>query len=1154
MRNKSSKIKKRFKDNIVVKNADGETDTSAEVLIRNEIGYTPKVSVIVPVYNTSAYLRECLDSIINQTLKEIEVICVDDGSVDGSLDILKEYAKKDKRFTIITQQNTSAGAARNAGLAVAKGEYLSFLDSDDFFAPEMLEETYNVITKDETDVCIYSGVQKDYKENKILPLPWLCQAENGIIHTNIVKGKIFFITSPNCWNKLFSRRIIDRYNLRYQNLSNGNDIYFSYMAVILSDKISILNKNFVTYRYNTGKQITANLSQMSPLNMYKALLAIKEQTLKYRDKTWIDTYYYMECIYLMMYQKKTSPKTFEKVFDTYKSLFDSKHKNLPHRYFCISTDIPVVFACNKSYSTYLTVAILSLIKNCSKDNLYKLFVLHTELSEQEIQTLENLSVDNVIIKCIDVNKYIEGLVLPTSIHLSKEAYYRILIPEILNEYKKVLYLDCDIVIQRDVAELYNEDIGNNVLGAVINPSSPGNVSYINKNIKIDYKKYFNSGVLIFNNETFRKNSIKEKCLSLMVNIAQYVLLDQDLLNIACLNKVKYLDVKWNYIYFFANSITILPEFAAIYNKCKTPYIIHYASGRKPWNDYPVYLGEYWWKYAKKSPYYKKFKQELAVSSPEKRILQQLKSYRLDIKNVGNSENTVKVLSDKPVNVTTPAWFTDNQGKGVIVEGCRNRVFLQIKTERKGKLVIYFKASFKVIRGVRFPFWIDYTSIQINGREILSQPVAVWHDKPFRYEMPVEDGQDVYVAFETRYHQYSKWELQSVIFALNVDNSIILKKIRKLRKSVAKKIKRQKTSKIFSITKSGNRKVIYFLGLKLTFRNKCKELQERLKMFRMNSYMLQNKLEKIQGNTNKIMLKNYDYFKNLNPSYYQEELEAWSKRITGKRINLDNPKTYCEKIQWSKLYDSTPLKTRLTDKYLVRDWVKEKIGEKYLIPLLGVYDKFDDIDFNQLPNQFVIKTNHGSGWVIVVKDKRRFDKENAREKINGWMASNYAYYAGLELHYRDIKPKIIIEQYIENEKTDSAKSDVIGVNGDLLDYKVMCFHGKAHYIWVNTDRETGQKRDIFTTEWKRAPFRIHYPVSDRTLPKPERLDEMLKISEILAQDFNQVRIDFYILNDGDIKFGEMTFTSESGLSDFIPETWNKKLGDLFCLPQDKYILK
>ena len=157
--------------------------------------------------------------------------------------------------------------------------------------------------------------------------------------------------------------------------------------------------------------------------------------------------------------------------------------------------------------------------------------------------------------------------------------------------------------------------------------------------------------------------------------------------------------------------------------------------------------------------------------------------------------------------------------------------------------------------MRFPFWIDYTSIQINGREILSQPVAVWHDKPFRYEMPVEDGQDVYVAFETRYHQYSKWELQSVIFALNVVNSIILKKIRKLRKSVAKKIKRQKTSKIFSITKSGNRKVIYFLGLKLTFRNICKELQERLKMFRMNSYMLQNKLEKIQGNTNKIDFEN-----------------------------------------------------------------------------------------------------------------------------------------------------------------------------------------------------------------------------------------------------------------------------------------------------------
>ena len=130
---------------IMVKNADGEPDTTATILVQNQINYVPKVSVIIPIYNVETYLPQCLDSIINQTLKEIEIICVDDGSTDKSLDILKEYAKKDKRVAIITQKNLHAGVARNAGLSQAKGEYISFLDSDDFCEPEMFEKMYQVI-------------------------------------------------------------------------------------------------------------------------------------------------------------------------------------------------------------------------------------------------------------------------------------------------------------------------------------------------------------------------------------------------------------------------------------------------------------------------------------------------------------------------------------------------------------------------------------------------------------------------------------------------------------------------------------------------------------------------------------------------------------------------------------------------------------------------------------------------------------------------------------------------------------------------------------------------------------------------------------------------------------------------------------------------
>ena len=155
---KASKLAKaeNMKQHIItVKNAEGDPDTKAEILIQNKINYTPKVSVIIPVYNVEEYLRECLDSVVNQTLKEIEIICVDDGSTDNSLEILKEYAKKDSRITVITQQNLHAGVARNAGLAVARGEYLSFLDSDDFFELNMLEETYEVAKTENSDLTFY---------------------------------------------------------------------------------------------------------------------------------------------------------------------------------------------------------------------------------------------------------------------------------------------------------------------------------------------------------------------------------------------------------------------------------------------------------------------------------------------------------------------------------------------------------------------------------------------------------------------------------------------------------------------------------------------------------------------------------------------------------------------------------------------------------------------------------------------------------------------------------------------------------------------------------------------------------------------------------------------------------------------------------------
>lgn len=283
---------------------------------------------------------------------------------------------------------------------------------------------------------------------------------------------------------------------------------------------------------------------------------------------------------------------------------------------------------------------------------------------------------------------------------------------------------------------------------------------------------------------------------------------------------------------------------------------------------------------------------------------------------------------------------------------------------------------------------------------------------------------------------------------------------------------------------------------------------------------------------------YYYYKGLHPDQYEENLKEWYYKRTGESLNLDNPQTYNEKIQWMKLYDSTQIKADLADKYRVREYVKEKIGEEYLIPLLGVWEKTEDIPFDEMPEQYVLKTNHGCGYNIIVRDKKDLDIEDARKKLTKWMNTNFAYSAGLELHYKLIKPLIIAEKYIEN------------INGEVNDYKVFCFNGKARYIMFLTDRQTNLKMAFYDTDWKLMPFVYSYERLADEVPRPDNLDELIRISEMLAEGFPHVRVDFYRLNSGEYKFGEMTFTSYSGACLWNPPEYNQILGDLIELPENE----
>ena len=251
---------------------------------------------------------------------------------------------------------------------------------------------------------------------------------------------------------------------------------------------------------------------------------------------------------------------------------------------------------------------------------------------------------------------------------------------------------------------------------------------------------------------------------------------------------------------------------------------------------------------------------------------------------------------------------------------------------------------------------------------------------------------------------------------------------------------------------------------------------------------------------------------------------------GKELDLQRPKTFNEKLQWLKLHDRNPAYHQMADKAEVKSYVAEKIGKEYIIPSLGVYNSFDEIDFEALPGQFVLKCTHDSGGLVICRDKSRFDKQRAKKTINHFLKRDY-FSQWREWPYKDLPHRIIAEQYID----DSG-------NG-LTDYKVHCFNGVPRLILVCQDRfaPTGLTEDFFTEDWKHLDVKRPEHPNASVIPKrPEELDDLLEYARVLAESIPFVRVDFYIVNH-QILFSELTFFPASGLTPFEPEEWDLTFG-------------
>jgi len=250
---------------------------------------------------------------------------------------------------------------------------------------------------------------------------------------------------------------------------------------------------------------------------------------------------------------------------------------------------------------------------------------------------------------------------------------------------------------------------------------------------------------------------------------------------------------------------------------------------------------------------------------------------------------------------------------------------------------------------------------------------------------------------------------------------------------------------------------------------------------------------------------------------------------GKKLNLENPRTFTEKLQWLKLNDHNPVYTKIADKLAMRNYVEKKIGPGHTVPVLGTWKKFSDIDFEKLPDRFVLKTTHDSGSFVICNDKATFDKAKAKKIINRSLKRNY-YKTTREWQYKDIEPQIIAEEYLDEGKRN------------LTDYKFFCFNGKPVFMYCEEEASEHLTQAIADMKYNLMPFSMEDDKAECLPPKPEQFGYMEKIAQSLSEGFPFIRVDMYCVEDK-VYVGELTLYHYGGYTPFRPEEWDLKLGDM-----------
>ena len=616
---------------------------------------TPKVSVIIPVYNAAPYLSQSLDSILGQTLGNIEIICVSDGSTDDSLEILCKYSTRFPNVTIVSQKHACGGTARNTALKLAKGEYIVFVDADDYAEPDYLELMYNKMTETGADICMCRAVREDvksgrvYEEKKLLDIDMFPKKET--FSYKDCPQDFFQITNTVAWNKMFKRELIEKNNLLFQELPACNDYFFVYASLVKAEKITVVDKILYTQRINHDTNIHSQISSNpycyldASSKLYDWLVAQGLynilQTTFIKSFVKLADYNVFRCkenkdLYLRNFNiAKEMCKRYEvrKHLGNMNSEFllrvakiflnqtaEQRYKKVCEIYNLKPQPISIAMATDNNYVLPTIVAITSMLENAKKETTYKCNLLisgdFTYENYQKFLDLNKKYPNKCEFNFINMSDTYKGD-KEVGTRITTPMYYRLSLPSLLNDTDKCLYIDGDTIIEKDLSELYNMDLTNYYLAGVRAACFQSkNLAHAERLGIPSLEQYVNSGVLLMNLQKMREDGVEEKFADFIKNVANknenITCPDQDTINAICYDGIKLLPFKYNTMtkyYVLDESAYKKKGFLQCYPEKewndgrKNPTIIHYADKIKPWHNKDTAYADVWWKYAKKTSFF-----------------------------------------------------------------------------------------------------------------------------------------------------------------------------------------------------------------------------------------------------------------------------------------------------------------------------------------------------------------------------------------------------------------------------------------------------------------------------------------------------------------------------------------------------------------------